>query len=93
MYFGISSSDPHKADLLLFSPFSCARYPHRSKKRTTLLGPAPVAHVRSSIHLRFLGCVAIFTSQEEKRTGGIVTGIVALGTSLVILFLYLDFLS
>jgi hypothetical protein len=37
------------------------------------------------------GGVAIFTSQHEKRTGGIVTGIVALGTSLVILFLYLDF--
>ena len=29
--------------------------------------------------------------QDEKRTGGIVAGIVALGTSLVILFLYLDF--
>ena len=37
------------------------------------------------------GGIAIFTSQDEKRTGGIVTGIVALGTSLVILFLYLDF--
>jgi uncharacterized membrane protein len=36
------------------------------------------------------GGVAIFTSQDEKRTGGIVTGIVALGTSLAILFLYLD---
>jgi hypothetical protein len=30
-------------------------------------------------------------SQDEKGTGGIVTGIVALGTSLVILFLYPDF--
>jgi len=39
------------------------------------------------------GGVAIFTSHDEKRAGGIVTGIVALGTSLVILFLYLDFLS
>lgn len=37
------------------------------------------------------GGVAIFTSQDEKRTGAIVAGIVALGTSLVILFLYLDF--
>jgi len=37
------------------------------------------------------GGVAIFASQDEKRTGGIVTGMVALGTSLVILFLYLDF--
>jgi uncharacterized membrane protein len=36
------------------------------------------------------GGVAIFTSQNEKRTGGIITGIVALGTSLVILFLYLE---
>lgn len=39
------------------------------------------------------GGVAIFTDQDEKRTGGIVTGIVALCTSLVILFLYLDFLQ
>ncbi len=38
------------------------------------------------------GGMAIFTDQEVKRTGGIITGIVALGTSLVILFLYLDFL-
>ena len=37
------------------------------------------------------GSVAIFTSQDDKRTGGIVTGIVALGTSLMYLFLYLDF--
>jgi len=35
--------------------------------------------------------VAILTHQDDKRTGGIVTGIVALGTSLVILFLYLEF--
>ena len=37
------------------------------------------------------GGVGIFTSHDEKRTGGIVTGIVALCTSLLILFLYLDF--
>ena len=37
------------------------------------------------------GGVAIFTSLDDKRTGSIVTGIVALGTSLLILFLYLDF--
>jgi peptidoglycan/LPS O-acetylase OafA/YrhL len=36
------------------------------------------------------GGVAIFTNQNEKRTGGIITGIVALGTSLAILFLYLE---
>jgi uncharacterized membrane protein len=39
------------------------------------------------------GGAAIFSDQEDRRTGGIVTGIVALGTSLVILFMYLDFLS
>ncbi len=39
------------------------------------------------------GGTAIFTDQDVKRTGGIITGIVALGTSLVILFLYLEFLS
>jgi hypothetical protein len=39
------------------------------------------------------GGIAILTDQDVKRTGGIVTGIVALGTSLVILFLYLEFLS
>ena len=38
------------------------------------------------------GGTAIFTVQDVKRTGGIVSGIVALGTSLVILFLYLEFL-
>ena len=37
------------------------------------------------------GGVAMFAGQDEKRTGGIITGIVALGTSLLILFLYLDF--
>jgi uncharacterized membrane protein len=37
------------------------------------------------------GSVAILTNQDDKRAGGIITGIVALGTSLVILFLYLDF--
>jgi len=35
------------------------------------------------------GGVAIVTNQEDKRTGGIITGIVALCTSFVILFLYL----
>ena len=39
------------------------------------------------------GGTAILTNQDVKRTGGIITGIVALGTSLVILFLYLEFLS
>jgi hypothetical protein len=39
------------------------------------------------------GGIAILTNQDVKRTGGIVTGIVALGASLVILFLYLEFLS
>ena len=37
------------------------------------------------------GGVAIVTNQDDKRTGGIVTGIVALCTSFVILFLYLEF--
>jgi hypothetical protein len=37
------------------------------------------------------GGTAILTNQDVKRTGGIITGIVALGTSLVILFLYLEF--
>jgi hypothetical protein len=36
------------------------------------------------------GGTAISTNQDVKRTGGIVAGIVALGTSLVILFLYLE---
>jgi hypothetical protein len=36
------------------------------------------------------GGVAIFTNHNENRTGGIITGVVALGTSLVILFLYLE---
>ncbi len=36
------------------------------------------------------GGVAIFTNQDDKRTGGIVTGIVALGATFVILFLYLE---
>ena len=39
------------------------------------------------------GVIAILTDQDVKRSGGIITGIVALGTSLVILFLYLEFLS
>ena len=36
------------------------------------------------------GIVAIFSGEESKRTGAIVTGIVSLGTSLLILFLYLE---
>jgi len=35
------------------------------------------------------GILTIFTSQEDRRISAIVTGIVALGTSLFILFLYL----
>jgi len=37
------------------------------------------------------GVVAIFSSEESKRNGAIVAGIVSLGTSLLILFLYLEF--
>ena len=37
------------------------------------------------------GLVAIFGSEESIRTGAIVTGIVSLGTSLLILFGYLEF--
>ena len=37
------------------------------------------------------GTVAIFSNEESKRTGAIVTGVVSLGTSLLILFLYLGF--
>ena len=36
------------------------------------------------------GIVAIFSGEESKRTGAIVTGIVSLGTSLLILFSYLE---
>jgi len=36
------------------------------------------------------GIVAIFSGEESKRTGAIATGIVSLGTSLLILFLYLE---
>jgi hypothetical protein len=35
------------------------------------------------------GGTAILTNQDVKRTGGIITAIVSLATSLVILFLYL----
>ena len=35
------------------------------------------------------GVVTILSDQEHRRTGAIVTGIVALGTSLLILFTYL----
>jgi hypothetical protein len=37
------------------------------------------------------GTVAIFSNEESKRTGAIVTGVVSLGTSLLILFSYLKF--
>jgi uncharacterized membrane protein HdeD (DUF308 family) len=37
------------------------------------------------------GTVAIFSNEESKRTGAIVTGVVSLATSLLILFLYLGF--
>ena len=37
------------------------------------------------------GAVAIFSDEENKRTGAMVTGIVSLGTSLLILFSYLEF--
>ena len=37
------------------------------------------------------GATAIFSDEENKRTGAMVTGIVSLGTSLLILFSYLEF--
>jgi len=37
------------------------------------------------------GLVAMFANREHRRTGATVTGIVALGTSLLILFVYLHF--
>jgi hypothetical protein len=37
------------------------------------------------------GTVAIFSNEESTRTGAIVTGVVSLGTSLLILFSYLKF--
>ena len=37
------------------------------------------------------GTVAIFSNEESKRSGAIVTGVVSLGTSLLILFSYLGF--
>ena len=37
------------------------------------------------------GTVAIFSNEASKRTGAIVTGVVSLGTSLLILFSYLEF--
>jgi hypothetical protein len=36
------------------------------------------------------GVVTTFSNQEDRRVGAIVTGMVALGTSLLILFLYLN---
>ena len=37
------------------------------------------------------GVVTMFSSQENRRTGAISTGIISLGTSLLILFMYLEF--
>ena len=37
------------------------------------------------------GATAIFSNEESKRTGAMVTGVVSLGISLLILFLYLGF--
>jgi uncharacterized membrane protein HdeD (DUF308 family) len=37
------------------------------------------------------GLVSIFSREESNRTAAIVTGIISLGTSLLILFLYIEF--
>jgi uncharacterized membrane protein len=37
------------------------------------------------------GIVTIFSSDENRRSGAIGTGIVSLGTTLLILFMYLEF--
>lgn len=37
------------------------------------------------------GTMAIFSNEESKRTGAMVTGIVSLGISILILFSYLEF--
>ena len=37
------------------------------------------------------GIVTIFSGDENKRSGAIGTGIVSLGTTLLILFMYLEF--
>lgn len=37
------------------------------------------------------GIVAIFSSEDNKRNGAIVASIISLGTSLLILFLYIEF--
>ena len=37
------------------------------------------------------GIVTIFTNDENRRSGAIGTGIVSLGTTLLILFMYLEF--
>lgn len=37
------------------------------------------------------GIIAIFSSADSKRNGAIVTSTISLGTSLLILFLYLEF--
>ena len=37
------------------------------------------------------GVVTIFSNDENRRSGAIGTGIVSLGTTLLILFMYLEF--
>jgi len=37
------------------------------------------------------GVVTIFSNENNRRTGAMGTGIVSLGTSLLILFMYLEF--
>lgn len=37
------------------------------------------------------GVVTIFSNEENRRSGAISTGIVSLGTTLLILFMYLEF--
>jgi hypothetical protein len=37
------------------------------------------------------GVVTIFSNEKNRRTGAMGTGIVALGTTLLILFMYLEF--
>ena len=37
------------------------------------------------------GVVTIFSNEKNRRTGAIGTGIVSLGTTLLILFMYLEF--
>ena len=55
--------------------------------KSVLEGACIVAFIISLIG----GIVAIFSDEESKRTGAIATGVVSLGTSLLILFSYLGF--